>query len=54
LRWPRRGAPRVRRFSTTTINQGLVNNTKFTCYLEVVNCGDTIEPIGVRVTYTTP
>jgi hypothetical protein len=44
----------VRQFSTTTINQGLVNNSKFTYFLEVVNCGDTVEPIGVRVTYTTP
>jgi hypothetical protein len=44
----------VRQFSTTTIHDGLIDNNAYTYYLEVVNCGGTIDPIGVQVTYSAP
>jgi hypothetical protein len=44
----------VRQFSSTSIHDGLIDNKSYTYYLEVVNCGATVDPIGVQVTYTTP
>jgi hypothetical protein len=44
----------VRQFSTTTIHDGLIDDNSYTYYVEVVSCADTIDPIGVQVTYTTP
>jgi hypothetical protein len=43
----------VRQFSTT-VHDGLIANSGYTYYMEVVNCGGAIDPIGVQVTYTTP
>jgi hypothetical protein len=44
----------LRRFSTTSINAPNVDNAKFSYFAEVVNCTDTVDPIGVQVVYTTP
>ena len=44
----------VRQFSTGTVHDGLIDNSGYTYYVEVVNCGGAIDPIGVQVTYTTP
>jgi hypothetical protein len=44
----------VRQFTSTTIHDGLIDNNSYEYYLEVVNCGTTIDPIGVQLTYTTP
>ena len=44
----------VRQFSTTSFHDALIDDNSYTYYVEVVNCGTTIDPIGVQVTYTTP
>jgi hypothetical protein len=40
----------TRQFSDTTINNKVADPNNFAYYLELVNCGITVEPIGVQVT----
>jgi hypothetical protein len=42
----------VRRFATTNIVGGLVDNTRFMYFIEIVNCGGP-EPFATRVGFTT-
>lgn len=42
----------LRRFADDTIpTGGTVDNSKFAYFAEIVNCGDTVEPIGIQVVY---
>jgi hypothetical protein len=43
---------KTRQFTDTTINGAIADPNNFAYYLEIVNCGITLEPIGVQVTMT--
>jgi len=44
----------LRRFSTSSIDAPNVDNATFSYFVELVNCFDTIDPIGVQVAFTKP
>lgn len=41
----------IRRFSTTSISSGTVDTTQYAYLVEIANCGDTVNPVGVQVVY---
>ena len=40
----------MREFTTSTINNATIDNTRFDYYVEMVNCAVT-EPFAVRISY---
>lgn len=44
----------LRRFSTSTITLPTIDNANFSYFVELVNCADTIDPIGVQVVFARP
>ena len=44
----------LRAFTDTTINAAIVNNAQFQYFVELVNCGTTIEPFSVQIVTTSP
>jgi hypothetical protein len=44
----------LRRFSTSSINSPTVDNATFSYFVELVNCVDTVDAIGVQVSFTKP
>jgi hypothetical protein len=42
----------LRRFSTTNVSGGRVDTATFAYFAELVNCADTVDPIGVQVLWT--
>lgn len=44
----------ARLFSSSTITNPVVDNSEFAYYVEMVNCDETIQPIAIQITYTTP
>lgn len=42
-----------RRFTDRSIKNGVVDNSSFAYFVELVNCDSTIQPIAVEVVYTT-
>lgn len=42
----------LRRFSNTVISTPVIDNTQFAYMAEIVNCVDTVDPIGVQVAFT--
>jgi hypothetical protein len=46
------GAAEMRKFSDTTVANGLVDNAKYMYYVELDVCFATVEPYAVQVTYT--
>lgn len=48
------GADLTRKVTDTSVSNAIVNNESYSYFVEIVNCDTTIEPLGVRVAYTTP
>jgi len=44
----------TRKVTDTSVTNPTVDNESYSYYVEVVNCDTTIEPLGVRIAYTTP
>jgi len=44
----------LRRFSTSAISSATVDNVNFSYFVELVNCVDTVDPIGVQIAFTKP
>jgi hypothetical protein len=42
----------LRRFSTTSVTNRVVDNAKFAYFVEVVACGDAVDLIGIQVSWT--
>ena len=42
----------IRTFSDTSIVNAAINNTNFAYYVELLNCADTTDPIGVQIVYS--
>src|SRR5262249_38764754 len=48
------GADTLRAFTDTTIVAPVVSNSAYEYYVELVNCGTTIEPFAVQIVTSTP
>ena len=44
----------LRRFTTSSVTNGLVNDSNFSYFAEIVNCVDTTDPIGVQIVWSKP
>lgn len=44
----------LRQFTDTTVDAAVVVNRRYAYFVELVNCIDLIDPIGVQIAYTTP
>jgi hypothetical protein len=42
----------VRRFSDTTVQSPVIDQTTYAYFVELVNCGNTVDPLGIQLTWT--
>jgi hypothetical protein len=44
----------IRRFTDSSIVNPVINTNDYAYFVELVNCGDTVDPLGVQVRWTRP